>query len=152
AKGGASDLVQETFLEAQRDFAGFHGGSAEELRAWLRQLLRNNLATFGRRYRDTGKRQISHEVALDPDTPSGGPRAGARPAATPSHSGHARAHDQADALARALERLPEDYRLVLRLRYQEGQPFEEIARRMQRSSAAARKLWFRAIERLQQEL
>jgi hypothetical protein len=29
AKGGASDLVQQTFLEAQRDFAAFRGGSAE---------------------------------------------------------------------------------------------------------------------------
>src|SRR5262245_26207367 len=29
AKGGASDLVQQTFLEAQRDFAGFHGTTHE---------------------------------------------------------------------------------------------------------------------------
>ena len=54
-KGGASDLVQETFLEAQRDFAGFQGDSKEELLAWLRQLLRNNLANFARRYRNTRK-------------------------------------------------------------------------------------------------
>ncbi len=32
SKGGASDLVQETFLEAQRDFARFQGTSPEELR------------------------------------------------------------------------------------------------------------------------
>ena len=38
AKGGASDLVQLTFLEAQRDFARFHGDTAAELRAWLRRL------------------------------------------------------------------------------------------------------------------
>ena len=31
AKGGASDLVQETLLEAYRDFALFHGGSEGEL-------------------------------------------------------------------------------------------------------------------------
>ena len=36
AKGSASDLVQETFLEAQRDFARFQGSSRDELRAWLR--------------------------------------------------------------------------------------------------------------------
>ena len=52
AKGGASDLVQETFLEAQRDFGGFHGNSDGELRAWLRQLLLHNVANFARRYRD----------------------------------------------------------------------------------------------------
>jgi RNA polymerase sigma-70 factor (ECF subfamily) len=33
AKGGASDLVQETFLEAQRDFARFRGDSEAELLA-----------------------------------------------------------------------------------------------------------------------
>src|SRR5215470_12639237 len=51
AKGGASDLVQDTFFEAQRDFAGFAGNSADELQAWLRQLLLHNLANFARQYR-----------------------------------------------------------------------------------------------------
>src|SRR4051794_33646249 len=48
AKGGASDIVQDTFLEAQRDFDHFHGASAADLRAWLRRLLLNNLANFAR--------------------------------------------------------------------------------------------------------
>ena len=64
-KGGASDLVQETFLEAQRDFAGFRGRSQPELRAWLRQILRNNLANFHRRFRDADKRRLDREVSLD---------------------------------------------------------------------------------------
>src|SRR5438874_308510 len=41
-KEGASDLVQQTFLEAQRDFAAFQGRTEEELLAWLKRLLRNN--------------------------------------------------------------------------------------------------------------
>ena len=49
AKGGASDLVQGTFLEAQKDFAHFQGDSEDELRAWLRQVLLHNLANFTRR-------------------------------------------------------------------------------------------------------
>src|SRR5205085_10055364 len=57
-KGGPSDLVQETFLEAQRDFAQFQGDSGAELLAWLRQLLLHNLANFKRRYRATDKRQV----------------------------------------------------------------------------------------------
>ena len=59
AKGGASDLVQETFLEAQRDLAGFHGSSEAEWRGWLRQMLVHNLANFVRRYRDTDKRKVA---------------------------------------------------------------------------------------------
>src|SRR5262245_7270734 len=50
AKAGASDLVQQTFLEAQRDLPGFHGESDEEWRAWLRRLLLNNLANLVRDY------------------------------------------------------------------------------------------------------
>ena len=37
AKGGASDLVQETFLEAQRDFARFQGNTEAELLPYLRR-------------------------------------------------------------------------------------------------------------------
>ena len=55
-------------------------------------------------------------------------------------------------LVRALERLPEDYRRVIILRYQEQLPFEEIGRLLQRSPDAARKLWARAVERLHEEL
>src|SRR5262249_62211948 len=57
AKGGASDLLQETLMDACRDFAQFRGDTEAELLGWLRQILRNNLAHFNRRYRDTAKRQ-----------------------------------------------------------------------------------------------
>ena len=58
AKGGASDLVQETLLGAYRNFAGFRGRSRAELLAWLSSILRNNLADLRRRYRGTGKRRV----------------------------------------------------------------------------------------------
>src|SRR4051794_28295029 len=46
-----SDLVQETFLEAHRDFPGFAGASEAELTAWLRRILVRNLASQGRHHR-----------------------------------------------------------------------------------------------------
>jgi RNA polymerase sigma-70 factor (ECF subfamily) len=151
AKGGASDLVQETFLEAQRDFARFQGSSEAELLAWLRRLLLNNLANFTRHYRATGKRQVGLEVALEAGDSSCAP--GDRLAAdTPSPSGQAQADEQAEAVRQAIERLPEDYRRVIVLRYQEKRSHEEIAQLMNRSPNAARQLLVRAIERLQQEL
>src|SRR5215472_15056087 len=64
AKGGASDLVQQTFLEAQRDFVQFHGNSEAELLAWLRHLLMNNLADFSRSFRQTAKRGVEREMSL----------------------------------------------------------------------------------------
>ena len=56
AKAGPSDLVQETLLEAQRDFDHFSGTSESDIQAWLRRLLLNNLANFRRHYRDCAKR------------------------------------------------------------------------------------------------
>jgi RNA polymerase sigma-70 factor (ECF subfamily) len=151
AKGGASDLVQETFLEAQRDFARFAGESEEQLLAWLRQILVHNLLNFTRRYRATVKRKLGREISLQTDSsvtaPVPGPTA---PGLSPS--GQAMEHEQALALEQALARLPEDYRQVILLRYQEEHTFEEIGRMMNRSPNAARKLWLRAVERLEQEM
>jgi RNA polymerase sigma-70 factor (ECF subfamily) len=150
AKGGASDLVQETFLEAMRDFAQFGGTSETELRAWLRRMLLNNLGHFMRRYRATHKRAVGREVGLEGDGSADGVGAGLG-ASIPSPSAHAMAHEQAAALQQALARLPEDYRQIIALRYQEKRSFEEIGRLMNRSPDAARKLWARAMERFRQE-
>ena len=150
AKGSASDLVQETFLEAQRDFAQFQGTSSDELRAWLRQVLHHNLMAFTRRFRATGKREVAREVVWN----AGGsaPEANDWPAGSVlSPSGEAMEHEQALALRRALERLPEDYRRVVVLRFEERYSFEEIGRLTGRSADAARKVWSRAMERLRQE-
>jgi len=151
AKGGASDLVQETFLEAHRDFARFHGTSVEELRAWLRCLLLNNLANFTRQYRQRAKRDVGREVALEAGGSSHERGAGLA-ADSLSPSGQAVAHEQAEALARAMERLPPDYRRVLTLRHEEQLTFEQIGDQMQRTANAARMLWLRAVERLQKEM
>jgi RNA polymerase sigma-70 factor (ECF subfamily) len=151
AKGGASDLVQETFLEAKRDFAAFRGTSDAEWRGWLRQMLVHNLANFARHYRATGRRDFAREVPVGGDDSTRGP--GAQPSAgTPSPSTAAMAHERAAAVQAALKRLPHDYCRVITLRYQDGRPFDEIATLMSRSENAVRKLWFRAVERLQQEL
>lgn len=151
AKGGVSDLVQETFLEAQRDFPRFIGNSDREWLAWLRQVLLNNLAAFSRRYRDTQKRQLDHETRL----PSDGSLGDAMPAVLDDESSHSARlieRERDAALRQAIARLPDDYRMVLTLRYDQGCSFDEIAIRMARTANAVRKLWARAIERLQEEL
>jgi RNA polymerase sigma-70 factor (ECF subfamily) len=150
AKGGASDVVQETFLEAQRDFHLFHGRKEQELRAWLRRLLMNNAANFTRRYRGTDKRQVALEVSVTPGESSFSEPGLAGAASTPSE--RAVRHEQSDALQQGLARLPEDYRAVLLLRYREGHSFEEIAAVMGRTGNAVRKLWARALERLREEM
>jgi RNA polymerase sigma-70 factor (ECF subfamily) len=151
AKGGASDLVQETLMEAVRDFGHFQGTSEDELLHWLRRLLLNNLADFIRQYRETGKRQIDREVRLEGGD-SSDERGGGLAASLPSPSNEAIAIEQAEAIRRAVERLPDDYRRVLVLRYQEGRSFEEIGTLLGLTANAARKLLLRAVERVQREL
>ena len=151
AKGGASDIVQETFLEAQRDFRSFQGRTEAELLGWLQRMLQNNLANFARHYRQTDKRRLDREVVIDPGTYSSITQD--YPAAdTPTPSVAAMADEESQVLTAAIGRLPDDYRTVLTLRYLHGQSFEEIAGELQRSNNAVRQLWSRAVFRLRQEL
>jgi RNA polymerase sigma-70 factor (ECF subfamily) len=151
AKGDASDLVQETFLQAQRFFDRFEGRSAADLRAWLRGVLVHQTAKVGRRFHTTQKRRLAREVPLDPANPRVAAE-GLPPAPVPSPSAHLLARERQEVLLRALGRLPEDYRRVMLLRYQQELTFEEVGREMGRSADAARMLWARALERLKHEL
>ena len=147
-----SDLVQETFLEAHRDFPRFDGSTERELLAWLRRILARNLADQARRQkaglRDY-RRQVSLEAMLD--------RSSARmqqalAAVVSSPSAAAAQREQAVLLADALADLPPDYREVIILRNLERLRFEEVAARMGRSPGAVRMLWTRALERLSRAL
>jgi RNA polymerase sigma-70 factor, ECF subfamily len=151
SKGGASDLVQQTFLDAQCQFERFRGESEKELLAWLRQILLHNLAHFQRRYRATRKRDLEHEVPLTSAASStdGGADLATQ---TPSPSEQITAREEAEAVQEALKRLSEEHRQVLALRHQEQLTFEEIGRRLGRSTSGARALWLRAVERLNDEL
>jgi len=151
AKGGASDIVQETFLEAQRDFVGFEGTTEMEFRAWLRRILLNNLLNFERGYRRTGKRRLASEIPLQTDRSSRDLLAQIRSEVeTPSRQ--AMENEQIRKLIEAATRLPNDYRRVIELRYGRDLAFDDIAQEMDRSPVAVRKLWARAVKRLQAEI
>jgi RNA polymerase sigma-70 factor (ECF subfamily) len=143
AKGGASDLTQETFCKAQADFGNFAGQTPGELLAWLRRILLNNLANFTRHFRETDKRRLAREVPLE-QFGSGGDNC-ALEASTPSPSQAAMRRERAEQLEQALRRLPDHYRQVIVLRHREGRAFEEIGQALHRTPEAARKLWLRAI-------
>jgi RNA polymerase sigma-70 factor (ECF subfamily) len=145
-KMAASDLVQETIEEARGAFHQFHGTSGDELRRWLHRILLNNLISLARRYRGAAKRQLGREVALSADELT------ALAADSPSPSTEAMSHERARRIQEALSRLPEEYRCVIELRYQEGRTFEEIGSQLGLSANAARHLWRRAIKRLQEEV
>lgn len=142
-KGGGSDLVQETFLEAHRHAGHFLGTTEVELLAWLKEILRCRVANFVRDYCRTAKRQAGREVGLT---------GGTEPLDDETPSAVASQKEDVRRLEQAIARLPEDYRVVVRLRYQEHRPFEEIAPLLGRSLDATRQLWKRAIRQLRGEL
>ena len=147
-KAAASDLVQDSFVAVQRDFASFQGTSEEELFAWLGGILANRLANNIRRYRHTDKRSVDREIPLEL-TPERALR-GLSDDVTPS--GAVIAEDEAQRVRAAMARLPEPLRMVLVLRTWERKSFVEIGVELNISPDAARKLWARAVRRLEEKL
>ncbi len=148
----ASDLVQETFLKAHRDFGRFVGGTEPELVAWLRQILVRSLANQVKHHRRLGRDQNRQESLDHLLELSDRPLRFAMAARLPSPSEAASRREQAVLLADAVDRLPADYREAFVLRTLEHVPFEEIATRMGRSTGAVRMLWARAVKRLNEML
>jgi RNA polymerase sigma-70 factor (ECF subfamily) len=154
----ASDLVQETFLDACRDFHHFRGTTHREWVAWLRKILFYNLARVVQRQVAAKKRSTRREVSLDQQVSAMDGSSGTIPFETAlvsrssSPSSHARRRERAACLADQLARLPTDYREVLVLRNLEGLPFPEVASRMNRSAGAVRILWVRAVDQLRRLL
>jgi RNA polymerase sigma-70 factor (ECF subfamily) len=148
-----ADLVQETFLEAHRNWAQFRGRSEGELVQWLRQILASRLSELIRRYLGTRRRDVrlDRELAGELDQSSHVLDRGlVAPQSSPSQQAARR--EQAVLLADALERLPEDYREVIILHHMEALSLPEVARRMGRSEHSVEKLWARALARLRRTL
>jgi RNA polymerase sigma-70 factor (ECF subfamily) len=149
-KVAPSDLVQDSLVEAVRDFDQFRGNQSGDLMAWLRRILLHNLDDARRHYQRAAKRRLGSEQSLDesgadvhrdelvaPDTP---------PVERAANL------EQAAALDRALERLPQEYQQVLILRYREGRSFADVGAALGKSEDAAKKLWLRAVRRLRGEM
>ncbi|MBS0204909.1 MAG: sigma-70 family RNA polymerase sigma factor [Planctomycetes bacterium] len=149
AKIDASDLVQQTMLDAHRDFQHFQGQTDQEWLGWLRQILNHNACDAARHYGVAGKRAARREVPMagidnsgsvanmfEPQSPGGSP------------SQMAINHETELLLAEAMDQLPDDYREVIILRNIQRLPFETVAEQMQRTRAATQMLWMRAIQKL----
>jgi RNA polymerase sigma-70 factor (ECF subfamily) len=152
-KVDASDVVQETFLEAYRHFAQFQGSTEAELVNWLRQILAGRLAKLLRHYLGTRRRDVRLERELQAELERSSrvlDQALLSPSSSPSQQAARR--EQAVLLAEALRRLPADYGEVLILRHLEGLSFPNLARRMDRSLDSVKNLWTRALARLRDVL
>lgn len=150
-KVDASDLVQQTLLEAHRGLDRFDGATEAELLGWLKQILKNNAKDFVRRF-GAAKRQASREVnfAMGQSSMTGGAPEPEGREETPSKILVRREEEL--LVANALEHLSEDHQEVIVLRNLQRLPFEEVAERMGRSRPAVQMLWMRAMKKLQEEI
>ncbi len=144
AEASASDLVQETLFDAQRDFGTFRGRSEKEFKSWLVGIFRRKLKDFRRRLLRPG-RDVRRESPLTHDTHV------ARSDLT-SPSGQAIRRERQQFVREARARLPERARKVVAWYHDEGCTFEEIGRRLGVSTVAAREAWLRALKQLADDL
>src|SRR5262245_7962892 len=147
-KMDASDLVQQTFLQAQAGLEQFRGTSDGELAAWLRQILARNLGhavrDFGR-----GKRDVRREQQLEASSMR---LAGwlAADQSSPSHV--AAANERAVRLADAVAALPAAQSEALVLHYWHEWPVARIAEHMERTTTAVAGLLKRGLKQLREHL
>jgi RNA polymerase sigma-70 factor (ECF subfamily) len=144
----ASDVVQQTLLQAHAGLAGFRGATSGELAAWLRQILARVLAHAGRdlgRDRRDVNRERSLEAALDASSAHLG-RWLAADQSSPSQQ--ADRHEQAARLADALADLPVAQREAVVLHYWQGWPLADIGVHLGRTPAAVAGLLHRGLKQL----
>ncbi|MBY0587155.1 sigma-70 family RNA polymerase sigma factor [bacterium] len=146
-KVAPSDLVQETCYQATRHFPQFEGKTDGELKAWLRQILLNNLRDAERRFRFADKRECAREIPIDANA-SGSGWVGQLAASDSSPSSLVANAEIKRILALEIELLSNEQRRVIQLRSLEGLGFEEVGQAIGKSADAARKIWARAIDEL----
>jgi RNA polymerase sigma-70 factor, ECF subfamily len=143
----ASDIVQQTLLEAHRKRAQFRGHGEAELAAWLRQMLTYAIAELHRDFK-RAKRDIARERALAASLDGSSCQLEALAAQHSSASERAVRHENILRLAAALLKLPEDQRKAVELKHLQGLSVAEIAGLLERSETAVGGLLRRGMTRL----
>lgn len=152
----SSDVVQETLLEAHRDFRTFSGDTVAEFTGWVRKILIHNLARTLDSHLLAAKRDVRREHSLDEAAATLSRSHGRFESMLADHhrspSSEAAYDETQVQLANAIASLPPEYKDVIVLRHIEGLPFAGVAQRMNRTPGATRMLWMRAIEKLRQAM
>ncbi|MBL8870543.1 MAG: sigma-70 family RNA polymerase sigma factor [Planctomycetaceae bacterium] len=150
----ASDIVQDTMLEAFRDFRQFRGQQESEFLGWIRQILAHNLACAVKQHVLVEKRDIRKEVETPMQLAANESRLEMHEnwfvdsAASPSSI--VQKQEQLQSVLDRISKLPSHYRDVLLLRHIEELSFEEVAQRLGKTSGAVRMIWLRALESLRE--
>ena len=144
----ASDVVQQTLLEAHEKRAQYRGHSDAELAGWLRQMLVHNIADVVRAL-VRPKRDIRREQSLEREIDDSLSRAHSWLAIDQSSpSQHAAKCETMLRMADALGDLPEDQRSAIVMHHLNGLKLREIAEHFGRSESAVAGLLHRGLKRM----
>ena len=148
ARLNASDIVQQTLLDAYRQRQQFRGQGPSGMAGWLRRMLACNLADAQRAlHRD--KRDVDRERSLEAELADSSARLASWLAADQSSpSQQAARNEQALQLADALAALPEAQREAIVLHYWQGCTLAETAQQLGRTPAAVAGLLHRGLRTL----
>jgi RNA polymerase sigma-70 factor (ECF subfamily) len=141
----AEDLVQEAYVKAYRFWDRFESGS--NCRAWLFKIMTN---IFINEYRSKSRSPMAVNVDDVDDNFLYGQLATHDPTSTPEEEFFAKIFD--DDIKRAIENLPEDFRLVVVLSFLEGFSYQEIADIMDLQLGTVKSRLHRGRKLLQKEL
>jgi RNA polymerase sigma-70 factor (ECF subfamily) len=151
------DVLQDTYFEAFRRLADFRTEGTDSAYRWLVTIARNRVIDLVRMKRalkrgggEGAGRNVLQDGAFGEDSVVAMLAELAVYRRTPSRS--AVLHELMAAIESAVERLPETYREVIRLRYLEGLSIEETSERMARTAGAIKQLCHRANKALRVEM
>jgi RNA polymerase sigma-70 factor (ECF subfamily) len=151
-----ADVLQDTYFEAFRRLSEFRWDGADSVYRWLVTIARNRVIDLVRMKRalkrggERARRQVLTDAAFGQDSIVLMLTELAVYQRTPSRSAVRR--EIIAALERSVDGLPVTQRDVIRLRYLEGLPIEEIAKRMGRTPGAIKQLCNRAYKALRVEM
>ena len=150
ARVDASDVVQETFVDAQKQLHAYLRDPRVAFYVWLRGLAEERLAKTHRQHLGAQCRAAGREVRLPAEASAALASQFVAAGPTPSHQ--MREAELYDKIQRALRGLSPDDREVILMRHFEEMPNEEVAQALGLSDSAATMRYGRALLRLKELL
>ncbi len=150
SKVDASDIVQQTLLQAYRSRDQFRGESLAEKAGWLRRILGNVVYGLARDF-SRRRRDVSREQSIQAIEASSIMLGNLLAAENSSPSAALHREERAAALADAMVELTEDQRRAIILKYWNNASLAEIAKELGKSPEAVAGLIFRGMKRLREQ-